>query len=453
MSWHPVLSRILIGFVALLGVQAEGVAQTARILALGQGADASGLRVTLELDRRVDQRAFFLDEPMRLVVDLPAATWQLGGPVQSPRGAVAGWRYGTAQPRTARLVVDLAQPVRIARIGYDLAAPAGRARLTIDLLPSTRADFAAGAQPWVPSGELLSSVASKPPPSATPPPSVQQTPVQTRPAARPTPPPDAAPATSAPSPPAATPAPAAPTRTSPPRRPEARPVIVIDPGHGGNDPGATGRTGTHEKVITLAVAREIKRQLDATGRYRVHLTRDDDQFLRLRDRVTKARGWKADLFLSIHADSIGSTETRGASIYTLSDTASDAEAAALAARENRADVIDGVDLSNESRDVAAILIDLAQRETMNRSARLAQLVVRHLGREIRLLPNNPHRFAGFAVLKAPDVPSVLIELGYLSNRADEALLRQPEHRRKVGAGVVRAVDGYFAAPPAAPARR
>lgn len=227
----------------------------------------------------------------------------------------------------------------------------------------------------------------------------------------------------------------------------ARRVVVLDPGHGGQDPGAIGVSGVQEKAITLALAQEVRRHLEATGRYRVHLTRDGDEFLPLRERVQKARRWKADLFLSLHADSIGSTQTRGASVYTLSDTASDAESAALAARENRADIIVGVDLSHESRDVANILIDLAQRETLNRSAELAHLLVRELSQEVRMLPVRPHRFAGFAVLKAPDVPAALLELGYLSNAEDERLLRQTSHRRRVALGVQRAVDAFFAAAP------
>jgi N-acetylmuramoyl-L-alanine amidase len=167
-------------------------------------------------------------------------------------------------------------------------------------------------------------------------------------------------------------------------------------------------------------------------------------FIQLRERVTRARAANADLFLSIHADTIGSAQTRGASIYTLSETASDAEAAALATRENRADIIAGVDLSVENKDVASILIDLAQRETMNRSAAFAHILVGELGRDIQLLPNRPHRFAGFAVLKAPDIPSVLLELGYLSNRQDEMLLGRPHHRAKIAAAVLRAIDDHFA---------
>ncbi|MBI3709154.1 MAG: N-acetylmuramoyl-L-alanine amidase [Proteobacteria bacterium] len=231
---------------------------------------------------------------------------------------------------------------------------------------------------------------------------------------------------------------------APSRRPEPKRVVVLDPGHGGNDPGAIGPNGVLEKDVTLGIVRELKRQLEASGRYRVTLTRDDDSAMRLRDRVAKARAVGADLFVSIHADSMANTQMRGASIYTLSETASDAEAAALAARENRADLLTGIDLSQENKEVASILLDLAQRETLNLSAMLAGALVGELSNEISLLPTNPHRFAGFAVLKAPDVPSVLIELGYLSNQKDAMLLTRPHHRSKVAAAIVRAMDHYFA---------
>lgn len=240
-------------------------------------------------------------------------------------------------------------------------------------------------------------------------------------------------------------APSAPSAQAPRRM--DRPVIVLDPGHGGVDPGAIGIGGTHEKDITLAMAREIRRQLEATGKYRVFLTRDQDVFIRLRDRIAIARQQSADLFISIHADSMGNRETRGASIYTLSENASDSEAAALAARENRADIIAGVDLSRESRDVTSILIDLAQRETSNHSISLARSLVQEMGREVQLLPVNPHRFAGFAVLRAPDVPSALIELGYLSNAQDEGQLNKPQYRQRVASGIVRSIDAYFARNP------
>ncbi|MBO6946684.1 MAG: N-acetylmuramoyl-L-alanine amidase [Rhodospirillales bacterium] len=220
-------------------------------------------------------------------------------------------------------------------------------------------------------------------------------------------------------------------------------VIVIDPGHGGVDPGAIGVSGIYEKHITLAAARDLKRYLEATGRFDVKLTRDRDIFIRLRGRIERAREMKADLFISLHADTIRNRGVRGLSLYTLSERASDKEAAQLAERENKADLIAGIDLTHESAEVTNILIDLAQRETMNQSAKLAALLVDELDGRVNIL-RNPHRFAGFAVLKAPDIPSVLIELGFLSNKEDERQLRSKSHRRKLAQSIAGAVDRYFA---------
>jgi len=231
------------------------------------------------------------------------------------------------------------------------------------------------------------------------------------------------------------------------------PVIVIDPGHGGVDPGATGVSGTYEKHITLAMARELKKELERTGHYRVHLTRDRDVFVRLRDRVAIARQYGADLFVSLHADAVQNPQIRGLSVYTLSQNASDSEAQALAEKENKADLIAGVDLSHESPDVAGILIDLAQRETMNRSAGFATELVDEVGQEMDLL-GNTHRFAGFAVLKAPDVPAVLVEMGYLSNEFEEKHLRQPQYRARLAKALAKAVERFFpSSPPPLKAKR
>ncbi len=227
-------------------------------------------------------------------------------------------------------------------------------------------------------------------------------------------------------------------------RPPAKRVIALDPGHGGIDPGTIGASGTLEKNLTLDVAREIKRTLEATQRYRVVLTREDDTFIRLRDRIQVARAAAAELFVSLHADALGDAKFRGATVYTLSDKASDAEAEALAQRENKADLIAGIDLTDEAPEVTGILIDLAQRETMNLSARLAGYLVQEMAHETQLLRRS-HRFAGFAVLKAPDVPSTLIELGYLSNRQDETMLNQPAYRRRLANAMLHAIDRFFQA--------
>lgn len=218
-------------------------------------------------------------------------------------------------------------------------------------------------------------------------------------------------------------------------------IIVLDPGHGGKDPGAIGYSGVYEKNITLAMAKELKVILEKEG-YKVHLTRSTDIFIPLRDRVKIARKYNADLFMSIHADSAVNRSAKGLSVYTLSETASDKEAAALAERENKADVVAGLNLLEHSKEVSDILINLAQRETMNRSSEFASFMVQEMRKSVKLR-DNTHRFAGFAVLKAPDVPSVLLEMGYLSNRTEERLLKQKGYRRKLAVSTSKAVEKYF----------
>jgi N-acetylmuramoyl-L-alanine amidase len=225
---------------------------------------------------------------------------------------------------------------------------------------------------------------------------------------------------------------------------EARPLIVIDAGHGGQDPGALGANDTHEKDVTLNYARALRDGLVATGRYRVKLTREDDRFIMLHDRVDIARKAKGDIFISLHADSNPRADARGLSIYTLSENASDDEAAALAERENKVDIIPGIDLNTADPDVASILIDLTQRETMNKSSIFAEAVVASLRANIRKL-DKTHRYAGFRVLKAPDIPSVLVELGFLSNPHDERLLLTKEHRDLVVESIIKGIDRYRAA--------
>jgi N-acetylmuramoyl-L-alanine amidase len=221
-------------------------------------------------------------------------------------------------------------------------------------------------------------------------------------------------------------------------------LVVLDPGHGGKDPGAIGVRGTQEKGVVIAIAREVQRELQAAGRYRVMLTRASDNFVALRERVARAQEAKADLFLSLHADSHADSEIRGASVYTLSEEASDREAAALAARENRADaVVSGVRLANQSDTVARTLVAMSQRGTVNDSRRLADTIVQTFGRNgVRLLPHT-HRQAGFAVLTSPDIPAALVELGYLSNRQDEKLLTVRQHQIALARALRASVDAHF----------
>jgi N-acetylmuramoyl-L-alanine amidase len=236
----------------------------------------------------------------------------------------------------------------------------------------------------------------------------------------------------------------APQALAQPRGPRTQRLhtVVLDPGHGGIDPGAIGVSGAYEKDIVFEVTREVGRRLEAQRGFKVVLTRDSDEFVALNERVQRARRAGAELFLSIHADALPKRSMRGASVFTLSEKASDKLAEALAARENKADRIAGIDLSRQSPEVGSILLDLARRQTTNDSIRIARRLVRELGRDVPLLHDGLHS-AGFAVLKAPDVPSALIETGCLSNPQEEKLLRSPAYQKKIAAILARAVDAHF----------
>ena len=232
-----------------------------------------------------------------------------------------------------------------------------------------------------------------------------------------------------------------------PTVPMARPKLVfLDPGHGGRDPGALGGRGTQEKSVVLAIARDLQRELLAGNRYRVLLSRNTDSYVALRERVARAQAAKADLFLSLHADAHSDNDVRGASVYTLSEEATDREAAALAARENRAGmVVSGMRLSEQPDNVAQTLVAMSQRGTVNDSRRLADTVVATFARNgVRLLPRT-HRQAGFAVLTSPDIPAALVELGYLSNSQDEKLLTVRQHQLALARALRASVDAYFGA--------
>lgn len=355
------------------------------------------VRIVLDMDRRVDFSIFLLPDPYRVVLDVPEVAFRLPETATNRSvGPVAGWRYGQFRAGTSRVVIDANSPVRVKSAFVLPPSGAQQHRLVIDLEATTRDAFLLDSDASIRRHVALSA------PRVTPPP--------------------AAPA--------------------PLPKSDDRLTIVIDAGHGGVDPGAIGHDGTYEKDVVLAAARTLKDALEATGRYKAVLTRTDDSFIRLRERIAIARRVDADLFLSLHADSIEDGSLRGLSVYTLSETASDKEAAALAASENKADIVAGIDFSHQEPEVTNILIDLAQRRTMNYSARLAGYVVHEMERETKLL-GRPHRFAGFAVLKAPDVPSVLLELGFMSNREDNKRLQDPNYRRKVAAGLTRAIDRYF----------
>lgn len=224
-----------------------------------------------------------------------------------------------------------------------------------------------------------------------------------------------------------------------------RPLVVLDPGHGGHDPGAIGKAGTYEKNITIAAAQELRRQLERGGLCRVELTRTRDVFIPLRSRVSFAQSRGAVLFMSIHADALADRNVRGASVYTLSDQASDAQSAALAARENSVDRLGGPSFNDVPPAVANILGSLVRQETRAGAARAASRVVGAMQGDLELL-HNPKRHAGFMVLRAADIPSVLVEMGFISNPDDERALRRPEHRARVAAALRRAVETFLSDP-------
>ena len=380
------------------------------------GGDVQRTRFVADISQPVNYNVYVLPDPFRIIVDMDEVNFQLPpGLGQVGQGLIDAYRYGLFAPGKSRIVMDANSPILIEK-SFVLENRNGLpARLVIDIVRTDRATFRQSRR-----GRLASDfdkqVRLAPDEPIAPPISV------VRPRLRPE-------------------DPGAKVRKGKPARSRRR-VIVIDPGHGGVDPGAVGPRGTAEKSVVLKFAKKLQGSLQATGRYVVLLTRNKDTFVSLRNRVRFARQRNADLFISVHADSISRGNVRGSTIYTLSERASDREAAELADKENRADIIAGVNLGGESDEVADILIDLAQRETNNHSAQIEKKLVKELSRETRMT-RRPHRFAGFRVLKAPDLPSVLLELGYISSRHDEKLLRSTRWRSKMAKAVVKAVNVYF----------
>lgn len=365
-------------------------------------------RIIIRFDQSVaDASSFVLAAPQRIAVDVGGA---LPGAPVGGAGVVAAVRQAPHGNDGTRIVFDLARPTIVTE---GVFGPDGR-DLTLQLRTVDDASFAQAAAErrlrFLPPFNLGSvSPARKYEVSVPIPPSSR-------------------------------------TLALPPvyGEDDSRPLVVIDAGHGGVDPGAVSPIdGRREKDVTLKIAKAIRSELLRSGRVRVALTREDDRFLVLQERYGIARKLHANLFISIHCDSVGSGNATGASVYTLSEVASDKESARLAARENKADIISGVNLASTSADISSILIDLTQRETMNSSANFARL----LGREAQpLMPVKPnfHRMASLVVLKAPDMPSILFETGYISNPSDAAFIDSPEGRQRIAESVRRAVDIHFA---------
>lgn len=354
----------------------------------------------LQLGQPLPYRVFTLDAPRRLVVDFSEVDWAGFDPAALGRSTrISALRAGVLQPGWSRMVVDLAQPMAL-KSAVMQTGGAG-ARLQLVLGPSSAADFAALA------GAPADALARQRPARQDLPPAKQR---QTG---------------------------------------EGKLTVVLDPGHGGIDPGAE-RDGLNEADLMLTFARELQEMLLRAGRFNVVLTREADVFVSLEQRLSIARAAGADVFISLHADALAEGHAEGATVYTLSETASDAASQLLAERHDRADLLAGMDLSAQDDVVAGILMDLARLETEPRSERLAHAVVDTLSPVIAM-HKRPRQTAGFSVLRAPDMPSVLIELGYMSSARDLASLRDPGWRAKT-AWAIRDALLIWAAEDAAEAR-
>lgn len=387
-AWFAgLLPAVALVLALALPAQAEGLLQARGYKMAG---DAARMRVVVNFDRDPEFRWFLMRGPHRLVVDMPQAGFAFAAEELAARGMVTAVQYGNLGPDRSRIMLSFDGPFEVERVDVTANETSDGVRLVADVVATSEAAFDRAM------ADQVETTAA--------------------------------------------------TRTTPKADRIARAAggdrpfrIVVDAGHGGVDTGAEGASGTLEKTITLAFALELKKKLGETGRFDVLLTRERDLFLRLDERVRIARQHEADLLISIHADAIRLKNVRGATVYTVSDRASDAEAAAKAIRENLADEIAGIAVEEEHQEVADILADLIRRETQGFSIRFARALVGELAGAIRMIPTNPHRFAGFRVLKAPDVPSVLLELGYLSNPEDEALLRDPQWRAKAADGIAAAI--------------
>jgi N-acetylmuramoyl-L-alanine amidase len=360
--------------------------------------DEQRTRLVIDLSAPAPIKAFALADPYRIIIDLPEVSFQLPEAAgREGRGLVSAYRFGVLAPGRSRIVVDVKRPVAIDK-AFVLDPVEGQpARLVLDLTPSDRKSF-------------LEQVAAARAEDTT-----GSTAVESRRAAI----------------------------AAGPTAPDI-PVIVIDPGHGGVDPGASGPEGASEKEIVLDFAKRLKQKIEAGGQRKAVLTREDDTFVSLPGRVKIAREHAAQLMISIHADTLADPlGVRGATVYTLSERASDREAERLAEKENRADLIAGVDLSDEPEEVAGILFDLTRRETKSFTTQFAKGLVREL-KQAAKLNKNPLRSAGFRVLKAADVPSVLLELGYLSSKEDAKLMMSETWREQATDAVAKAVDRYLA---------
>ncbi|MBJ3774797.1 N-acetylmuramoyl-L-alanine amidase [Acuticoccus mangrovi] len=389
-----ILAIVLVMFAALAAMagRSASAAEAAATSASFTSIDG-GTRFTLELSEEPVHRIFAVEGPPRLVVDLDHVTFDIAEPGEAS-GLVSAYRFGALTPSSGRIVFDLKEPALITRQFY-LPSLAGRpGRLVLDLASAAPERFA-----------LAASNAS-----------------------------------------------AAAEQEEPGAPAKSGPVVVIDPGHGGIDPGAITEDGIEEKDVALAFAKRLRKDLERIPNLTVRLTRNDDRFLSLNRRIRIARAYGADLFVSIHADAAPQDYVHGSTIYTLSERPSDAEAAALAARENLADSVSGSIEPQRQEEVSSILADLLRRETKSYSFEFAEHLITQLGASVRM-NSNAHRYARFRVLMAHDIPSVLLELGYLTNAEDTRDLLTEAWQVRASASVAQAVADFFAINPVAEGKR
>jgi len=402
MRTEPFIRLICVGLLAIFVALGMGSAWAAGVDAskantpviaadVSVEVDGAKTRFRIALSKPVTAQASLMERPDRLIIDLPEVAFHLPPEAGRQRaGLISSYRYGLFAPGRSRVVMDLAQPATVSGMTVDPNAAGGTAVLTIELTRTERDDFQRAA---------AASAAKTAQSAAVEPVQISK---------------------------------------------DSRPVIMIDPGHGGIDPGANSSSGVVEKDLVLAFAQKLQKKLEANGRYRVVMTRDKDVFISLGDRVRAARGVQADLFISIHADSIsGGQEVRGLTVYTGSERASDADSAKLADRENKADAVAGLEAGDMPDEISDILQELTLRETRSFSHNFATRLVGEFD-SIARLNKNPHRQARFQVLRAHDVPSVLVELGYLSSKQDLDLLMSEEWRGKMVSAIGVAVDRFFA---------
>jgi N-acetylmuramoyl-L-alanine amidase len=386
--------RRAIAFFCLIG--SIGHLTNADVTGIRFGQNGDTTRVVLDMTVKVDPGIFLLAAPNRVVIDLPANDWRASDNVKTP-GLIDGYRHGLFNTGTYRIVLDLNGPATVKSSFYIPPKSGYSHRLVLDLQISSQAKFLGAVKESKEKRRKLIASSNN---------VVSNIPAVVKP------------------------------------RSNNKRLIVIDPGHGGVDPGTLGVLGVNENVIVLKIAKVIKQTLEASGRYDVRLTRSTNVYIPHRQRYGIAKRLNADFFVSIHADAIANSKVRGGTIYTLSEKASDREAARLAAKENRSDIIAGLDLASANDDVSNILIDLAQRETMNLSAQFAETLLPEMRNQVKMLKRG-HRYANLLVLKSPDIPSILLETGYLTNKEDARLLNSRDGQRRIALALRNGLDKYF----------